>query len=72
MGKGIDVKPCPFCGAGMMHIRFVTFKWLCPTRKAIVCNMCGAIMSGDLNELDEQTEIALQDYIIEKWNRREQ
>ncbi|MBQ8301189.1 MAG: Lar family restriction alleviation protein [Clostridia bacterium] len=64
------LKPCPFCGANMTYIHFVTHKWLNPLRKGITCNGCGAMMTADIRETDEETEIALQDYIIEKWNRR--
>ena len=53
-----------------MNIRFVTVKFMKPTIKGIVCYGCGAIMSADLNALDEPSEVALQDYIIEKWNAR--
>lgn len=65
-----ELLPCPFCGADMMYIRFHTVKFMKPTIKAIECSRCGAMMSADLNALDEPTEIALQDYIIEKWNTR--
>mgnify|MGYP003289770178 CR=1 FL=1 len=65
------LKPCPFCGADMMYIHFVTLKYMNPLRKAITCNRCGASMSASLEELDDTTsEVALQDYILEKWNRR--
>ena len=65
-----ELKPCPFCGADMMYVRFHTVKFMKPTIKAIVCHKCGAMMSADMNELDEPSEIALQDYILEKWNTR--
>ena len=64
------LKPCPFCGADMMYIRFHTVKFMKPTIKAIECSRCGAMMSADMNTLDEPSEIALQDYIIDKWNTR--
>ena len=67
-----ELLPCPFCGADMMHVHFVTVKFMKPTTKGIVCNRCGAIMSADMNTLDNPSEIALQDYIIEKWNTRTQ
>ena len=67
-----ELLPCPFCGTDMMYVRFVTVKFMKPTIKGIVCHGCGAIMSADLNELDEPSEVALQDYIIEKWNTRTQ
>ena len=62
--------PCPFCGADMMYVRFHTVKFMKPTIKAIVCHKCGAMMSADMNELDEPSEVALQDYILEKWDAR--
>lgn len=65
-----ELKPCPFCGTDMMYVRFVTLKYMKPTIKAIVCSRCGASMSADANALDNPSETALQDYIIEKWNRR--
>lgn len=65
-----ELLPCPFCGANMMYVRFVKLKYMKPTIKAIVCNRCGGSMSADINALDEPTETALQDYIIEKWNTR--
>ena len=65
-----ELKPCPFCGADMMYIHFATLKFLNPLRKVICCNRCGAMMSADLREIDEPSEIALQDYILDKWNRR--
>ena len=68
--KGKEIKPCPFCNADMIFIRFITVKFMKPTIKGIVCNCCGAIMSADMNDIDDPSEIALQDYIIEKWNRR--
>ena len=54
----------------MLYIQFVTIKFMKPTIKAITCNRCGAMMSADLNALDEPSEVALQDYILEKWNTR--
>lgn len=65
-----NLKPCPFCGAEMTYIHFATHKYLNPLRRTIACNKCGAMMTADMNEIDNQTEIALQDYILEKWNRR--
>ena len=54
----------------MMYVRFVTLKYMSPLRKAITCNRCGASMSASIEEIDENSEVALQDYILEKWNRR--
>lgn len=66
-----ELLPCPFCGADMLYVRFVTLKYMNPTRKAIVCNRCGASMSASLVEIDDaESEVALQDYILEKWNTR--
>ena len=64
--------PCPFCGADMMHLRLATVKFMKPTIKAITCYGCGAMMSADMNALDEPSEVALMDYIIDKWNTRTQ
>ena len=64
------LKPCPFCGRDMTYIQFHTVKFLKPTIKAISCMGCGAMMYADMNALDEPSETALQDYIIEKWNTR--
>lgn len=67
----LEIKPCPFCGKDMMYVHFTTFKYLNPLRKCIVCNWCGGMMTADYNEIDEpHTEVALQYYIIDKWNRR--
>ena len=65
-----ELLPCPFCGAEMTYIHFATHKYLNSLRKTIDCYKCGAMMTADMNEIDNQTEIALQDYILEKWNGR--
>ena len=64
-----ELKPCPFCGAEMMYIHFAHLKYLNPLRMVMSCR-CGAMMTADMRDIDEQTEIALEDYIIEKWNSR--
>ena len=65
-----ELLPCPFCGRDMESIQFHHVKFMKPQIKAVVCMGCGAMMSADMNTLDEPSEAALLDYIIEKWNTR--
>ena len=65
-----ELLPCPFCDRDMQNIQFHHVKFMKPEIKAIVCMGCGAMMSADMNTLDEPSEAELLDYIIEKWNTR--
>ena len=51
-------------------MQWTTVKYAQPLFRQIQCIRCGASIMADLRTTDEETEIALQDALIERWNTR--
>lgn len=64
-----ELKNCPFCGGNRKDVTIVTFKNTEVLTMEVSCK-CGAYVEARADVLDEPSESALKEYVIEKWNRR--